>query len=100
MQPLDSSTILSTADRPVITLPSIPISPISFMITATGLPRSPCSSTWRSSVVLPLPRKPVRMSTATVRTTASEQRAADEALGHGDVHQAEQGRGDVVDRHV
>ena len=36
------------------------------MMTATGLPRSPWSSTWRSSVVFPLPRKPVRMSTATV----------------------------------
>ena len=72
MQPLDSSTICSTAESPVITRPSIPISPISFMITATGLPRSPCSSTWRSSVVFPLPRKPVRMSTATVCMFAGE----------------------------
>src|SRR5213082_2822674 len=67
MQPLVSSTIFSTLARPVTTLPSIPTSPISFMMTATGFPRSPCSSTWRRSVVFPLPRKPVRMSTATVR---------------------------------
>src|SRR5262245_34744894 len=71
MQPLDSSTIFSTADSPVTTVPSMPISPISFITTATRLPLSPWSSAWRSSVVLPLPRKPVRMSTATVRTTAS-----------------------------
>src|SRR2546427_2460170 len=67
MQPLVSSTIFSTLARPVTTLPSIPTSPISFMMTATGFPRSPCSSTWRRSVVFPRPRKPVRMSTATVR---------------------------------
>src|SRR5262245_32059436 len=66
MQPLDSSTMVSTADSPVITRPSMPISPISFMMTATGLPRRPWSSTCRSRVVFPLPRKPVRMSTATV----------------------------------
>src|SRR5262244_1267371 len=100
MHPLDSSTIFSTAVSPVITLPSIPTSPISFMITATGLPRSPCSSTWRRSVVLPLPRKPVRMSTATVRTTTSQERAADHPLWDGDTHQAEQRRRDVVYRHV
>src|SRR5262245_20535997 len=67
MQPLASSTIFSTADSPVTTVPSMPTSPISFMMIATGLPRSPCSRTWRRSVVFPLPRNPVRMSTATVR---------------------------------
>src|SRR6185369_10475968 len=84
MQPLASSTIFSTLASPVTTLPSIPTSPISFMMTATGLPSSPCASTWRRSVVFPLPRKPVRMSTATVRTSASADRLS----------------GEVVDRHV
>src|SRR5215510_9601911 len=100
MQPLESSTIFSTAVRPVTTLPSIPTSPISFMITATGLPLSPCSSTWRRSVVFPLPRNPVRMSTATVRTATSDERATDTVAGRLHAHQAQQGGGDVVDRHV
>src|SRR5262245_60299368 len=101
MQPLESSTIFSTAVRPVMTLPSIPTSPISFMITATGWPRSPCSSTWRSSVVFPLPRKPVRMSTATVRVlTGSSYWPPREPVGHRLPEQVEQRRGDVVDRDV
>jgi hypothetical protein len=45
MQPLDSSTIFSTFESPVTTLPSIPISPISFITTATGLPFRPWSRT-------------------------------------------------------
>src|SRR6185295_12595015 len=98
MQPLASSTIFSTAESPVTTLPSMPISPISFMITATGLPASPCSSTWRRSVVFPLPRKPVRMSTATVRTSA--ERAPGEPVGDRLAEETEQRRRDVVDRHV
>src|SRR6266850_1847785 len=100
MQPLASSTIFSTAERPVMTLPSIPTSPISFMTTATGLPWSPCSRTWRRSVVFPLPRKPVRMSTATFRTRASAERPPGEALGDGLAEQVEEGRRDVVDGHV
>src|SRR5437016_2995537 len=76
MQPLVSSTIFSTFARPVTTLPSIPTSPISFIMTATGFPRRPCSSTWRRSVVFPLPRKPVRMSTATVRISGAAGRRA------------------------
>src|SRR5215831_3633917 len=98
MQPLESSTIFSTAVRPVMTRPSIPTSPISFMITATGFPASPCASTWRSSVVFPLPRKPVRMSTATVRM--SSDRTPREARRYRVAEQAEERRGDVVDRHV
>src|SRR5689334_16283984 len=98
MQPLESSTIFSTAERPVTTLPSIPTSPISFMTTATRLPPRPCSSTWRRSVVFPLPRKPVRMSTATVRMSAD--RPPREPGGDGKTHEPEQRRRDVVDRHV
>ena len=37
-------------------------------VAATGLPFNPWSRTSRRSVVLPLPRKPVRMSTATADT--------------------------------
>src|SRR5213594_4322172 len=82
MQPLVSSTIFSTLARPVTTLPSIPTSPISFMMTATRFPRSPCSSTCRSSVVFPLPRKPVRMSTATVRMNAQALACGRGSAGH------------------
>src|SRR5262249_36542514 len=90
--------MVGTAVRRVTTLPSIPTSPISFMMTATGLPRSPCSSTWRRSVVFPLPRNPVRMSTATLRMSADRQ--AGEPVRHGLPEEAEQRRGDVVDREV
>src|SRR5262250_1594252 len=99
MQPLDSSTIFSTVERPVTTLPSMPTSPISFITTATGFPLRPWSSTWRSSVVFPLPRNPVRMSTATVRM-ASDQRPAGHALGDGLSQAAQQRRRHVVDGHL
>src|SRR5207249_2742639 len=98
MQPLVSSTIFSTLARPVTTLPSIPTSPISFMMTATGLPRSPWSRTWRRSVVFPLPRKPVRMSTATPAMRASAERTPGEAIGDRLSKEAEQGRRHLVDR--
>src|SRR5262245_20192597 len=100
MQPLESSTIFSTFASPVTTRPSIPTSPISFMITATGLPSSPCASTWRRSVVFPLPRKPVRMSTATVRTAASADRLPGEIRRNRLAEETEERRRDVVDRHV
>src|SRR5437762_10210232 len=97
MQPLVSSTIFSTAERPVTTRPSIPISPISFMMTATGLPRSPWSRTCRRSVVFPLPRKPVRMSTATPGMSASAEGTSREPFGDRLAEQPEQGRRHVVD---
>src|SRR5215831_16825608 len=97
MQPLESSTIFSTAESPVTTRPSIPISPISFMMTATGLPRRPWSSTWRRSVVFPLPRKPVRMSTATPGMGASAERTSCQAIGDRLSEQTEQRRRHLVD---
>src|SRR5439155_1818878 len=96
MQPLASSTIFSTAERPVTTRPSIPISPISFMMIATGLPRRPWSRTCRRSVVFPLPRKPVRMSTATPGMSASAEGASREPFGDRLPQQPEQGRRHVV----
>src|SRR6185503_13849008 len=66
--------------------------------TATGLPLRPWSSTCRRSVVLPLPRKPVRMSTATVDTRASDDRVPGETVGNRLAEQPEQRGRDVVDR--
>src|SRR5579885_947785 len=61
-QPLLSSSMSSPVET--ISSPSIPISPTSFTMTATRSP-SRWASRWFTSVVFPLPRKPVTMVTGT-----------------------------------
>mmetsp|Transcript_78383 Transcript_78383/g.175683 ORF Transcript_78383/g.175683 Transcript_78383/m.175683 type:complete len:288 (-) Transcript_78383:2-865(-) len=67
MQPLFISTMFSSSamDPPFTSLSSIPTSPNSFSMTAMRLPWF-ASRMWFRSVVLPLPRKPVRTETGTL----------------------------------
>mmetsp|Transcript_17045 Transcript_17045/g.37532 ORF Transcript_17045/g.37532 Transcript_17045/m.37532 type:complete len:287 (-) Transcript_17045:1-861(-) len=67
MQPLFISTMFSSSamDPPFTRESSIPTSPNSFSMTAIRLPWF-FSRMWFSKVVLPLPRKPVRMETGTL----------------------------------
>ena len=78
MQPLASSTMLSSVQLSMPQLfrisPSMPTSPNSLTITARRRP-SAFSSTWRTSVVLPAPRKPVTIVQGTLANEVMIQRA-------------------------